>query len=74
MHTRGQVGSLSAVSGFASAPSHPGAAPMGWDRFAALVRDQPMPAYAIGGLTRADLAEARARGGHGVALLRAAFG
>ena len=54
-------------------PSHAAAAPLGWDRFAALVRDRPMPAYAIGGLTRGDLGEARARGAHGVALRSAAF-
>jgi 8-oxo-dGTP diphosphatase len=53
--------------------SHPGATPLGWERFAALVRDQPMPAYAIGGLTRADLTEAKQRAAHGVALLGAAF-
>ncbi|HEX3096747.1 MAG TPA: Nudix family hydrolase [Usitatibacter sp.] len=53
--------------------SHPGAAPLGWDRFAALVEGRPMPVYAIGGLTRADLPEARRRGAHGVALLSAAF-
>ena len=54
-------------------PSHPLAAPIGWDRFAALVRDRPMPAYAIGGLARADLAEARRHGAHGLALRSAAF-
>ena len=54
-------------------PSHPNAAPLGWERFAALVRDRPMPAYAIGGLTRADLPEARKHGAHGVALRSAAF-
>ena len=53
--------------------SHPGAAPLGWARFAELVRDRTMPAYAIGGLTRADLAEARRHGAHGVALKSAAF-
>jgi 8-oxo-dGTP diphosphatase len=53
--------------------SHPGAVPLGWDRFAELARDRPMPIYAIGGLTRADLPEARRRGAHGVALLSAAF-
>lgn len=53
--------------------SHPGATPMGWGGFAALARDRPMPIYAIGGLTRADLGEARRRGAHGVALLRGAF-
>ena len=53
--------------------SHPGAAPLGWERFEALIREQPMPAYAIGGLSRADLAEAKRRGAHGVALLGRAF-
>jgi 8-oxo-dGTP diphosphatase len=54
-------------------PSHPGARAMGWDEFATLVADRPMPVYAIGGLGRADLPEARRRGAHGVALLSAAF-
>ena len=54
--------------------SHPGATPLGWDRFAALARDRAMPVYAIGGLARLDIAEARRNGAHGVALLRAAFG
>jgi len=54
--------------------SHPGARTLGWDGFAALARDRPMPVYAIGGLARADLPEARRRGAHGVALLSAAFG
>ena len=53
--------------------SHPGAQPLGWQRFEELVRDRPMPAYGIGGLTRADLATARRHGAHGVALLGAAF-
>ncbi|MBZ0250256.1 MAG: thiamine phosphate synthase, partial [Burkholderiales bacterium] len=54
-------------------PSHPGAATLGWEGFASLVRDCPLPAYAIGGLTRGDLAEARRHGAHGVALRTAAF-
>jgi 8-oxo-dGTP diphosphatase len=53
--------------------SHPDAVPLGWDRFAALARDRAMPVYAIGGLTRKDIAEARRNGAHGVALLSAAF-
>ncbi|HYC36819.1 MAG TPA: Nudix family hydrolase [Usitatibacter sp.] len=53
--------------------SHPGASPLGWERFAALVQDRPMPAYAIGGMTRGDLPEARRHGAHGVALRNAAF-
>jgi len=54
-------------------PSHPQATPIGWARFASLVRDRPMPSYAIGGLTRGDLREARTHGAHGVALRSAAF-
>lgn len=54
--------------------SHPRAATLGWAGFAALVKDCPLPAYAIGGLARADLAEAKRRGAHGVALRGAAFG
>ena len=53
--------------------SHPGATPLGWDAFAALVKGCPLPAYAIGGLARADLAEAKRHGAHGVALRSAAF-
>ena len=53
--------------------SHPGATPLGWERFAALVKDRPMPAYAIGGLSRRDLPRAKEHGAHGVALLSAAF-
>jgi 8-oxo-dGTP diphosphatase len=54
-------------------PSHAGIAPLGWDGFAALARERPMPVYAIGGLARADLSEARRHGAHGVALRSAAF-
>lgn len=53
--------------------SHPDTAPIGWERFEALARDRPMPIYAIGGLTRGDIPEAKRRGAHGVALLSAAF-
>lgn len=53
--------------------SHPGAAPLGWERLEALLRGRPVPAYAIGGLERADLGEARRRGAHGIALRGAAF-
>ena len=55
-------------------PSHPDAVPLGWTRFAQLAHDLPMPVYAIGGLVREDLREARSHGAHGVALRSAAFG
>jgi 8-oxo-dGTP diphosphatase len=53
--------------------SHPEVAPLGWPRFEQLARGRPMPVYAIGGLTRADLPDAKRHGAHGVALLSAAF-
>ncbi|QNM97563.1 Nudix family hydrolase [Chitinimonas koreensis] len=54
--------------------SHPGVAPLGWDGFSALVgQGWPLPVYGIGGLAPADLADACAAGGQGVAMLRAAW-
>lgn len=53
--------------------SHAASAPLGWPAFEALAADRPMPVYAIGGLARADLPDARRHGAHGVALLGAAF-
>lgn len=53
--------------------SHEHATALGWERFEALIRGLPMPVYAIGGLRRADLGEARRRGAHGVAVMSAAF-
>lgn len=51
--------------------SHPGAAPIGWERFAELVRDSTVPVYAIGGLSPELLETARRHGSHGVAAVRA---
>jgi 8-oxo-dGTP diphosphatase len=42
---------------------------LGWDEFAALVRDTPLPVYAYGGVDRRDLADARRHGAHGIGLL-----
>jgi len=53
--------------------SHPDAVPLGFARFAALIRDTRLPVYALGGLTAADLDEAMDHGAHGVALRRAAW-
>jgi 8-oxo-dGTP diphosphatase len=53
--------------------THPDAEPLGWERFASLAAGCAIPVYAIGGMTRRMLPEARAYGAHGVALLRAAF-
>ena len=54
--------------------SHPGAKPLGWERFAELARASPVPVYAIGGLGLRDLEEARARGAHGIAAIRGLWG
>ena len=53
--------------------SHPGAATLGWERFAAWVQDCPMPVYALGGMHKNLLDEARGYGAHGIAILRGAW-
>lgn len=53
--------------------SHPGAAVLGFDGFAAATAETPLPVYALGGLSPADLPRARAAGAHGVAAMRAAW-
>jgi 8-oxo-dGTP diphosphatase len=50
--------------------SHPGQPGMGWESFGALVRDLPLPVYAIGGLGRDDLEKAWAHGAQGIAAIR----
>ena len=54
-------------------PSHPGAAGIGWDGFAALLEDNPLPVYALGGLAPGDLEEAYRRGAHGISMMREAW-
>jgi len=52
-------------------PSHPGEPTLGWEQFAELCRDLPMPVYALGGM-RLDMQEtAMSHGAHGVSLLSA---
>lgn len=50
--------------------SHPGAAPLGWERFSLLREGVSLPIYAIGGMRPADVAAARRHGGQGVAGIR----
>jgi 8-oxo-dGTP diphosphatase len=54
-------------------PSHPGAPGIGWERFAELVRDCPLPVYALGGLRASDLETACRRGAHGISMMRGAW-
>jgi 8-oxo-dGTP diphosphatase len=53
--------------------SHPGAPVLGWEGFARLVEDLPMPVYALGGVSRTDLDQAWRHGAHGIAMLRGAW-
>jgi 8-oxo-dGTP diphosphatase len=50
-----------------------GSIPLGWERFAAIVRGSTLPVYAIGGLTRADMEDAWRAGAHGLAMIRGAW-
>jgi len=59
------------LSPVAATPSHPAGAPLGWPRFAELVRDAGMPVYALGGMGIADIRKARASGGQGIAAISA---
>lgn len=53
--------------------SHPGRPALGWDGFAELIRDFPLPVFALGGLSPRDMESARRNGAHGVAAIRSIF-
>ena len=53
--------------------SHPGQPTLGWDLFADMVCDTPVPVFAIGGLGHADLSHAIQFGAHGIAMQRQAL-
>jgi 8-oxo-dGTP diphosphatase len=50
--------------------SHPGQPGLGWEKFAELVADLPLPVYGIGGLGPSDLDAAWAAGAQGIAAIR----
>ena len=54
-------------------PSHPGSPTLGWERFAELIRDYPLPVYALGGLRPTDLETAWGVGAHGISMMRGAW-
>jgi 8-oxo-dGTP diphosphatase len=54
-------------------PTHPGAQTLGWRKFAQLIRDYPLPVYALGGLKHADLETAWDAGAHGISMMRGAW-
>lgn len=49
--------------------SHPGESGLGWERFAELVKDTPLPVYALGGMRPESLDTAQCHGAHGIAML-----
>lgn len=51
--------------------THPEGVPLGWPRFAALVRTVNFPVYALGGVGPAQIEQAKAYGAQGVAAIRA---
>ncbi|HEY6894216.1 MAG TPA: thiamine phosphate synthase, partial [Rhodanobacteraceae bacterium] len=54
-------------------PTHPDAAPLGWNGFSTVAEGTRVPVYALGGLTGNDLETAIAHGAHGVAMRRHAW-
>ena len=81
VHTRAELDHASAIGcDFAvlgpvlPTATHPGAATLGWNGFAAIARDAQIPVHAIGGMRAADAYPAAWQAGaHGVAMLRAAW-
>ena len=51
--------------------SHPQANVLGWESFSQLIKDYPLPVFALGGMQLDDLHHARTKGAHGIALQRA---
>jgi 8-oxo-dGTP diphosphatase len=58
------------LSPVAPTPSHPDAAPLGWDAFAGRIAGAAIPVYALGGVGADDLTAAQRNGGQGVAAIR----
>ena len=50
--------------------THPLQTPLGWVNFSTIVYAPPLPVYALGGMSIADMDEAMAHGAHGVAMQR----
>ena len=54
-------------------PGHPGAMGIGWDGVATLLKDCPLPVYALGGLRPTDVETAWRHGAHGISMMRGAW-
>ena len=74
LESAGRLGCDFAVFGpVRASASHPGMAGSGWDNLAAALGVPPLPTFALGGLSPADLDLAQQAGAHGVAAIRAAW-
>ena len=54
--------------------SHPGAQVLGWRQYAQLLEDAAIPVYALGGMSKGDLAHAIRVGSQGIAAIRGLWG
>lgn len=71
LHAAQSLGCDFAVLGPVQATAtHPGAEPLGWERFADLRQHVGLPIYAIGGLGPGDVPVARGQGAQGIAAIR----
>lgn len=51
--------------------SHPDAIPLGWESFSEIIKDVNIPVYALGGVSKQDLMDARNAGAQGIAAISA---
>ncbi len=79
-HTRAELEQAAALSldyallgAVLPTATHPGAPCLGWEGFAALAANLPLPVFALGGMSRDDMETARDAGAHGIAAIRAAW-
>ena len=68
-----EIADFSMLSPVLPTESHPGEPTLGWEIFSQLAAQSPIPVYALGGVTLADLDTARSHGAHGIAMLRGAW-
>jgi len=73
MHASALHVDLVVVGPVQATPSHPHAAPLGWNGFAEAIAGTRVPVYALGGLGPEDLDVAIAHGAHGIAMRRHAW-
>ncbi len=62
------------VSPVQATASHPGAAVLGWEGFAALAEASTVPVYALGGMEEKHITLSRQHGGQGISAIRALWG